>query len=141
MKLDPTMGCQCITNEEYRAYFPDWATDRDIDYSHQLMWDSWEPYEPEPIPEPEPEPKELKVPDHWPACNTLVPCSFDNAPLVLNELACTCFSLLVCEMACSEGFKIDPVEGCGCIPEEEVNAYYPDWATERDIVHAEKLMF
>ena len=30
MRLDPTSGCTCITMTEYKAYFPDWATDDDI---------------------------------------------------------------------------------------------------------------
>ena len=44
-------------------------------------------------------------------------------------------------MLCGEGLFTDPVSGCGCISKTEFFALYPDWATERDIKHADKLMW
>ena len=37
MQLDPTKGCSCITNDEYLAYFPVGASQKDIDISYKLQ--------------------------------------------------------------------------------------------------------
>jgi len=34
---DPILGCECISRDEYRLFFPDWATDYDIEISEQLF--------------------------------------------------------------------------------------------------------
>ena len=33
-----TQGCRCISEDEYWAYFPDWATRSDIEFSFRLAW-------------------------------------------------------------------------------------------------------
>ena len=35
-------GCTCISNEEARRYYPEWATERDIDLSQKIMWQRFE---------------------------------------------------------------------------------------------------
>ena len=35
---DPTEGCSCITEKEARAFYPDWATQADIDFSYKLHY-------------------------------------------------------------------------------------------------------
>lgn len=37
-QMDPVSGCTCITKAEYRDYYPDWATEKDIDYSWKLQY-------------------------------------------------------------------------------------------------------
>ena len=64
MQLDPTKGCSCITQAEYLAYFPDWADEKDIDFSYKLQYEDFERKHGL-VPEPEP------VQDHpgiWPRC-------------------------------------------------------------------------
>ena len=51
MQMDPISGCTCVTNEEYNAYYPDWATEKDIDYSWKLFYQRFD--EPVTVPRPE----------------------------------------------------------------------------------------
>merc|ERR1712038_124922 len=46
---DPVNGCDCISMEKYREYFPSWATQKDIEYSEMLFWQNLDPM---PMPEP-----------------------------------------------------------------------------------------
>jgi len=35
---DPIEGCECIPKDEYKLFFPEWATDEDILVSEILFW-------------------------------------------------------------------------------------------------------
>ena len=62
--MDPTKGCGCISEKAYRSYFPDWATEKDIDYSFRLGYQNYEyPQEPLPV-DSEP----IVLPSVWPEC-------------------------------------------------------------------------
>jgi len=122
--LDPTKGCSCISEEEARAIYPEWASEKDINVSLMLQ------YELQPMQEPMP-PVLLARPDHWPLCEGELPVCID--PEMFNELACKCFMMLQCDMRCGEDSTNDPINGCSCIPNSEVVAYYPEWASEEDI--------
>ena len=56
-----------------------------------------------------------------------------------NELACKCFTNLMCKIQCGNENHLNPVDGCSCISTEELQALYPKGATERDIEYAKKL--
>ena len=128
--MDPRSSCNCITEADYKKIFPDWATQKDIDVSNNLMWDSYKYIDYYPEPEPLPPTPMYEKPSHWEECPLVALCA---EPSWFNELACNCFSMLQCHDECAEGKVQDPVSGCGCIPAAEVRAKYPDWATEKDI--------
>ena len=86
-KMDPRSGCKCISDTEYKMIFPDWATQKDVDFSYSLMWDAFSYVEyPEPLPLP---PPEYEKPSHWPDC---AKAAYDEGCNLFNELACTCFA-------------------------------------------------
>ena len=84
----------------------------------------------DPVPAPIVEDPLLEIPEHWPACNTFVPCPDSQ---VLNVLACNCFSIIQCAIWCGEDSTVDPVDGCTCISNEKARGYYPEWASKKDI--------
>ena len=58
-----------------------------------------------------------------------------------NLLACQCFSDVQCKIYCGKTRRTDPVDGCTCISDAEYRAYFPDWATEKDIDYSWKIQF
>lgn len=125
----PTEHCGCTNDKkEYLSLFPSWATEQDIEESvfegmtkdDEKVW-----------------PDGLNRPTHWPQCKVKDDCSSDGK--YLNELSCSCMSLIQCEMECSPGLYLDPAHGCSCVGMDEFRHYFPDWSTDRDIDHSFRL--
>jgi len=57
---DPTIGCGCISESDFKGLFPEWATEWDIQES---MLGQWRDPEPEPPIGPD-----LGLADYWPQC-------------------------------------------------------------------------
>jgi len=123
--LHPARGCDCVSKEEIRDLYPDWATDEDINQSNIDGMNDFFNKEP-PIPEPEPEPR-MKRPDHWPTCKETIECKEGTW---LNELACMCMQEYQCNIVCPAKQVMNPWKGgCGCIEEEKLMDSFPDWVT------------
>ena len=50
-----------------------------------------------------------------------------------NYLACDCFNMAQCRMACPEDQDLIPTERCTCAPREEIRALFPEWASAEDV--------
>ena len=92
--LHPARGCDCVSNEEIRDLYPDWATDEDIKQSNIDGMNDF--FKEPPIPEPELEPR-MKRPEHWPVCKESTRCKEGTW---LNELACDCMQEYQCNIVC-----------------------------------------
>ena len=110
--LDPRTACTCITEEESEAIYPADASERDIDYSFDLMYEELD-----------------KHPYTWPECDPMPRCAPGT---YFNELSCGCWALpdeIYCDIVCME-FS-DPRGGCGnCISEREFLLFFPCFGAE-----------
>ena len=133
MKRDPTSdGCECISDSEFEGLFPEGASEADIELS---MIDQWSYPEPEPCPEPWEEPEELiVVPEHWPQCEPTDQCDTSD----MNLLACECFAKANCKMFCVDGV-LHPMNWCECISWSDYRLFFPESATDDDILLSELL--
>jgi len=57
---DPTVGCGCMSELDFKGLFPEWATEWEIQES---MLGQWREPEPEPPIEPD-----LDLANYWPQC-------------------------------------------------------------------------
>ena len=114
-EMDPTKGCGCMDYEKLRkTFYPSWATDYDIQLSKK---EGFEKYE------------QLRRIEVCPYIDNKDKC---EAGFYWNPLACKCFSLSHCKMMCPEGQQLSPTEKCTCVKDSQVDALYPDWASESD---------
>lgn len=127
----PTEHCGCTDNKaDYYDLFPHWATEDMISESIREGLSQV-------VVEPE-EPPRLVKPDHWPECaEASRECEFGT----FNELACECFSEVFCMLWCGEEMTLDPTAGCTCITNDEYLAYFPEWATPKDIDFSQQLLY
>ena len=133
MKRDPTTdGCECISDSEFEGLFPEGASEADIELS---MVDQWSYPEPEPCPEPWEEPEELiVVPDRWPQCESTDECDASD----MNLVACECFARANCMIFCVDGV-LHPINWCECISWSDYRLFFPETATDDDILLSELL--
>ena len=121
-KKKPSEYYECISDEDYSALFPSWATDEDITQ-----------YETEGIR------KQKTLLSGDPACPIAKrsPCS-DG--FYWNRLACECLVEVQCEKGCAPGTALDPSKSCGdCMPQTEIySQFYPEWANPYDVEKARK---
>ena len=55
-----------------------------------------------------------------------------------NPLACECFSIIQCDVACLGGAVISPITGCDCVSEDWVRSLYPEISTDEDIMASQE---
>lgn len=117
---DPTEPCgACLSDEDIRRKYPDWATDAEISESIE---DGIE--------------RSQDRPNDWRICYEEVTPDECQDDQYWNELACSCLSNEPCTSPCSAGFVLDPVEGCGgsCVRIPDLyGQLYPEWATPMDV--------
>ena len=119
----PTENCGCTEDyDEYLALFPAWATEEDIKDSIVKGKENNKP-DPKPV---WPEPPIYTIPEGWKKCKVVEDCADYGT---FNYLSCKCFSNIQCMMWCGEEMKMDPVNGCTCITNEEYRAYFPEKAS------------
>jgi len=53
-----------------------------------------------------------------------------------NHLACACFNMMQCRMACPDGEDLIPTERCECVPHDTIRGLFPEWAVEEDVMRS-----
>ena len=53
-----------------------------------------------------------------------------------NALACECFNMMQCRMACPEGQDLIPTERCECAPQDAIKSLFPEWAAPEDVMRS-----
>lgn len=87
---------------------------------------------------PVPMPPVYSVPEHWEKCELLEDCENYGT---LNKLSCRCFADAQCDIWCGEDMTQDPVNGCDCISKDDYRAYFPEWASDKDIDYSFKIQY
>ena len=54
-------------------------------------------------------------PSSWPECDALFIADCQSG-FYYNSLACTCFAIVQCDVACEAGSDLIPTESCTCAP-------------------------
>ena len=121
-ELDPTSGCGCINSERLRrTYYPSWATEYDIILAASDGLEKLEQLE-------QVSQNRIEV---CPIAENKGKCDYDSGKY-WNELGCECFYIGHCGIRCPEGEQFLPTESCTCVRDSEVDALYPDWASNFD---------
>lgn len=124
---NPFEPCGCVDLQGLLDQFPSWAKLEDIESSIGWEWI-----------EPEEDTERPVTPSTWDTCDIHVS---DCGEAPLNELACLCLSEQQCPMQCDTDYFLDPFQLCECINWETYRVYFPDWATDDDILESENLMW